>query len=139
MNKKGFTLVELLVVVVVLGLIAIVLVPIIQDTLNKSKNKINSINIKQVEDAGKIVAEEILYCDINSNTRCVIANNNLSKCDEMQDVLYNEGIILNISNMKTYKYLSDPNDLCTGSIIITADENTFKVSIDSSGAKCTSK
>ena len=31
MNKKGFTLVELLVVVVVLGLIAIVLVPIIQD------------------------------------------------------------------------------------------------------------
>ena len=46
MNKKGFTLVELLVVVVVLGLIAIVLVPIIQDTLNKSKNKINSINIK---------------------------------------------------------------------------------------------
>ena len=79
MNKKGFTLVELLVVVVVLGLIAIVLVPIIQDALNKSKNKINSINIKQVEDAGKIVAEEILYCDINSNTRGVIANNNLSK------------------------------------------------------------
>mgnify|MGYP000000601737 FL=1 len=139
MNKKGFTLAELLVVVVVLGLIAIVLVPIIQDALNKSKNKINSINIKQVEDAGKIVAEEILYCDINSNTRGVIANNNLSKCDEMQDVLYNEGIILNISNMKTYKYLSDPNDLCTGSIIITADENTFKVSIDASGAKCTSK
>ena len=132
MNKKGFTLVELLVVVVVLGLIAIVLVPIIQDTLN-------SINIKQVEDAGKIVAEEILYCDINSNTRGVIANNNLSKCDEMQDVLYNEGITLNISNMKTYKYLSDPNDLCTGSIIITADENTFKVSIDASGAKCTPK
>ena len=41
--------------------------------------------------------------------------------------------------MKTYKYLSDPNDLCTGSIVITADENTFKVSIDSSGAKCTPK
>ena len=71
MNKKGFTLVELLVVVVVLGLIAIVLVPIIQDTLNKSKNKINSINIKQVEDAGKIVAEEILYCDINSAIKIV--------------------------------------------------------------------
>ena len=46
MNKKGFTLVELLVVVVVLGLIAIVLVPIIQDTLNKSKIKINNGNNK---------------------------------------------------------------------------------------------
>lgn len=139
MNKKGFTLVELLAVVVVLGLIAAILVPIIQDTLNKSKNKINSINIKQVEDAGKIVAEEILYCDINSNTRGVIANNNLTKCDVTQNVLYNEGITLNISNMKTYKYLSDPNDLCTGYIVVTADENTFKISIDSSGAKCTFK
>lgn len=139
MNKKGFTLVELLAVVVVLGLIAAVLVPIIQDTLNKSKNKINSINIKQVEEAGKIVGEEILFCDINNNTRGVIANNNLTKCDAIQDVLYNEGIVLNIDNLKTYKYLSDPNDLCTGTIVITANENTFKVSVDSSGAKCTSK
>lgn len=139
MNKKGFTLVELLAVVVVLGLIAAVLVPIIQDTLNKSKNKINSINIKQVEEAGKIVGEEILFCDINSNTRGVIANNNLTKCDAIQDVLYNEGIVLNIDNLKTYKYLSDPNNLCTGTIVITANENTFKVSVDSSGAKCTSK
>lgn len=139
MNKKGFTLVELLAVVVVLGLIAAVLVPIIQDTLNKSENKINSINIKQVEEAGKIVGEEILFCDINSNTRGVIANNNLTKCDAIQDVLYNEGIVLNIDNLKTYKYLSDPNNLCTGTIVITANENTFKVSVDSSGAKCTSK
>lgn len=138
MNKNGFTLVELLAVVVVLGLIAAVLVPIIQDTLNSSENKINSINIKQVEDAGKIVGEEILFCDINDNTRKVVGNN-LTKCDEMQEELYNQGITLNIKDLKTYKYLSDPNDLCTGSIIITADENTFKVSIDSSGAKCTSK
>ena len=151
MNKKGFTMVELLVVLVVLGLLAIIVVPTIQGVLKKSKDKINSINMNQLKDAGKLVGEEILFCELNDNTKAIvkIKNDNCEKdengyckdadCIMMQEVLYGDGITLNVSDLKEKKYLSDPNDLCTGYIVITADENTFKISIDSSGAKCTFK
>ena len=37
MNKKGFTLVELLAVIVILGLIAVILVPKVQGVVRDSK------------------------------------------------------------------------------------------------------
>ena len=41
MNKKGFTLVELLAVLVVLGIVALVCYPIVTKTINNSKNDTN--------------------------------------------------------------------------------------------------
>ena len=38
MNKRGFTLVELLAVLVVLGIVAVVCYPIVTKTINSSKN-----------------------------------------------------------------------------------------------------
>ena len=39
--KKGFTLVELLAVIVILGVLSVLIVPKIKKTLNNSKEKIN--------------------------------------------------------------------------------------------------
>ena len=61
MNKKGFTLVELIGVVVILGLIALVAFPALLNQINNSK--------KQVSDSQKelIIAAAKNYVDENKN------------------------------------------------------------------------
>ena len=39
MNRKGFTLIELLAVIILIALIAVLIVPNVLDTLNKSKEE----------------------------------------------------------------------------------------------------
>lgn len=51
MNKKGFTLVELLAVLIVLGVIATITTTVILNQVNESKNKLNSEQIKIVQSA----------------------------------------------------------------------------------------
>ena len=51
--KKGFTLVELLVVIVILGLIALVVYPAILGVINNSKQKASENQEKIIENAAK--------------------------------------------------------------------------------------
>lgn len=83
--KKGFTLVELLAVIVVLGIVAVITTPLIQNVIESSKmnafkNSINSI-------------VNIIETDYNENTRLKIttyeiSNNKLicKSCDNGLDI-----------------------------------------------------
>jgi len=51
MHKKGFTLVELLAVLIVLGVLATITTTVILNQVNESKNKLNSEQIKIVQSA----------------------------------------------------------------------------------------
>ncbi|MFV0275218.1 MAG: prepilin-type N-terminal cleavage/methylation domain-containing protein [Bacilli bacterium] len=53
MNKKGFTLVELLAVIIILGLIALIVTPILFDTIDESKDELYNTQIKMIEDSAK--------------------------------------------------------------------------------------
>jgi len=53
MRNKGFTLTELIGVIVLLGIIALIAVPIINSTITNSKTKAYNAQIKALEDAGK--------------------------------------------------------------------------------------
>lgn len=48
MNKRGFTLVELLAVIIILGIISTIISIAISDVLNNSKNTINNIQINDI-------------------------------------------------------------------------------------------
>ena len=65
-NKKGFTLVELLAVIVMLGIIAFVAIPAVSSYLISSKNTTYSTYEKSMVDAAK---NKIIEC-IAGNDQC---------------------------------------------------------------------
>ena len=62
LNKKGFTLVELLVVIVILGVIMSIAIPSITSSIERSKDKQKTQIIKLIVSAGE------LYVDKHKNT-----------------------------------------------------------------------
>lgn len=51
MKQKGFTLVELLAVIIILGIIALIVVPIVNDTLKEQREKLYEKQINTIEEA----------------------------------------------------------------------------------------
>lgn len=60
MNKKGFTLVELLAVVVILGLIGLVAVPAVSKSIRDAKEDKNAINVDTILNAAYDYAQQNL-------------------------------------------------------------------------------
>ena len=53
MNKKGFTLVELLTVIIILGIIAVITSPVIINVINESKDQANDHQITLIKNAAE--------------------------------------------------------------------------------------
>lgn len=53
MKNKGFTLVELLAILVILGVIATIITPVVQKTLKANKEKVYEIMVEQIKDYTK--------------------------------------------------------------------------------------
>lgn len=69
MNRKGFTLVELLGVVTILAMLGLIIVPTINKVLKDNKNKLYDVQIKNIENGAKnFVADNIFYIDIPVNS-----------------------------------------------------------------------
>ncbi len=65
-SEKGFTLIELIVVLVILGLLAAVVVPNITKHLSKSKEQIARIQVKELEGALQMFAFDVGRYPTNS-------------------------------------------------------------------------
>lgn len=126
MNNKGYTLVELLAVFVVLGVMIMISVPIISGVINTSKEKSYNEQVKILEDATRT------YMSRNSkelpsyeNThKCItveklksdgfISNKNIknpvgkTENHEEKDEFFNGGVLVSyIKDKYTYKYVDD--------------------------------
>lgn len=133
MNKKGFTLVEVLAVLVILSLLLILTIPNIRDALTNGKNKINEINKKQIEDAAKIIVDEVIYCNMTEIAKDALKDETSDEisCSIAKTKLIN-GVNIDLKNLE----LDDKSSKCSGTINVKIDSETYKETIDTTNVIC---
>ena len=130
MNKKGFTIVEILGSIVLIALLVVLTTPVIQKQLANSKEKINEIQEKQIKDAGKTVADEIIMCELPDDLKNMTGN---KTCKELKDIIYGTGLNLSIQNLEDYNYIEkvqEKGGYSEKCINIKVNENTFEITVD---------
>lgn len=133
MNKKGFTLVEVLAVLVILSLLLILTIPSIRDALTNGKNKINEINKKQIEDAAKIIVDEVIYCNMTEIAKDALKDETSDEisCSIAKTKLIN-GVNIDLKNLE----LDDKSSKCSGTINVKINSETYKETIDMKNVIC---
>ena len=67
MKKEGFTLVELLAVITLIGVLGLITVPIINNTIKNSRKKAFNETLNAIVDSAKIYNAETDYLEITEN------------------------------------------------------------------------
>lgn len=125
--KKGFTLIELLGVIAILGVLALIAIPVIDTSLNQSKDKLAISQEKQIIKGAKDLLAEHLKCLPNSKKTCDIScasncGNNKKTCTISVSCLQKSGYVdINLKNPQTGK---DYN--ATAEVQITSYNDNFK-------------
>lgn len=109
MKKNAFTLTELLAVIIILGLIAIIIIPSFIDTLNRSKERLNDTQKEQIIKAARTWGMENL----------TLNNGNLNKTTVTIETLQNTGFLED----KEIKNLIDKENLNKDTIICIRYQN----------------
>lgn len=120
MNKNGLTLIELITVLVVISIIALITIPIITKTMNKSKEQTNLLEESSITEAAKsYVAKNIgitLFLDTEKEKEIITLK-----------VLSDEGYLKgNLKNPKTNK----DYDLEKSTIIVTRNQNNYSYTLN---------
>lgn len=130
MNKKGFTVVEILGSIVLIALLVVLTTPMIQKQLVNSKEKINKIQEKQIKDAAQTVADEILMCELTDDLKKMTGN---KTCKVLKDLIYGTGLNLTIHQLENYNYIEkvqEKGGYSEKCVNIKVDENTFALTVD---------
>lgn len=135
MNKKGFTLVEILAVIVVLAIIMIIAIPNINDAFSTAKNKLSDIETKNIKEASETIILEVINCDIEVANYNELFSKSSMKCSEMQNETIGKTIETTVDKLKEKGYFNDTSNKCSGSLLITTDTN-YKVSVNTSNIIC---
>lgn len=116
LNNKGFTLVELLAVLVILIAIMSIAIPTISSSLDRSKNKQNKAKQKLLESAAELYVTD--HKNQISATKCYIE----------------------ITDLKNENYIDQDADegIENGKICYDKSANTYTYQKTSCGNKCTS-
>ena len=133
MNKKGFTLVEILAVIVVLSLVITITATKGFGAFDNTKKAITEQNKKAIEEGAKVLLTEIENCDDDLEDYkelCEVFSikSDCSSCDYLKSNISKKTI--SISTLKEKKYI-EGNDLnnIDGTISITFNKNNNTGSI----------
>lgn len=130
MNKKGFTLVELLAVIIILAVILTIILPSVSKTLKKSKNTIYDIqvndilkstydyslkNIKLLPESGKT------YITLNELKRSGFIENDLK--NPKTNEAFSNDLVISIENVGIRYKDKEKNSLLNGNYLYKIEEN----------------
>lgn len=116
---KGFTLVELLGVLIILAIVMVVTVPVVQKVLRENKQSLYEKQIKNIQESARnFTAENILALNLNNNERIGITIGKLKELGYLEESAidiktqeqFNDNIsivIENNNNLLEYKVCID--------------------------------
>lgn len=110
--KRGFTLVELLGIIVVLGIIATIVTPIIQNTLSENEDKVYNVLISQIEGHAKD------YLEMNADRLPEEEGNSVQI--KFGDIKAAGIMQINVKNPKTNNLISNESY-----VTVTKDKNNY--------------
>ena len=126
-NNKGFTLTELLVVIVILGIVMAIAYPAVSDVLFASRKSTNEITIKNIEDAAEMFIKEIYICDSTSNILNILRDDlglvDVTNCSSAKEKLREE-VTLPLEVLKNREYITKA-EKCDGNIILSLNGDTI--------------
>ena len=130
MNKKGFTLVEILSIIVVIGIIAIITISIVSDRVSLTKRKTYDAQVNNIINATKTYMLEEKDLDPNhTNTLCIYVS-------ELQDKEYlKKGQVLNpVTGEDVARKI---NNKSKGVVIVKFDYDTNQYTYNFTTEGCT--
>ena len=116
--KKGFTLAELLGVIAILGIIAMITVPVIDKSLNQGKS-----NLSETQEQQLIKGLKDYYAE---NVREMPKNIGDKKCLKISDLQNNGYLPLDIKNPSTGDNYSSVAEVCA----TKTRDNNFEYEVD---------
>ena len=137
MKNKGFTLTELLAVIVILSVLVIIAAPVVQNAFSNAKSSIGSLEKKNIDDTAERIVLEIINCDYSDNIYDILNISNTLTCSEINDLVVGNTISnIDITKLKTYGYFNDVGNKCNGTISITTDAESYQVTVDTTNVTC---
>ena len=144
-NKNGFTLVELLAVISVLGVIIVLSIPTILDVLGKSKNKLDEYNRDSLIDAAKyyitdidLGEKEFIYPDntpTDINGKTYTKGMTMTKYDAKVYLIENNGLTITAYDLVKGGYY-DKNCQYAGETVEYKEGTVVKTSVVSKDQNC---
>lgn len=112
MNKKGFTLVELLAVIVILGLVITIVGTKGFGAFDNTKKAITRQNINAIKESAKVYLTDVIYCDddidtdfVNETKKSLSLDEYVKNCEDLK-TYYNTSRTIPFSFLKDNKYIS---------------------------------
>lgn len=117
MKNKGFTLIEVLAVIIILGVIGLIVMPVVTNSLRESKDDLYEVQISNIKEASKTWAADNIYTLPTGVDESVIVT---------LETLQTEGYIdEGIKNPKTDE-LFEPTETCV-KVLYNGKKYTYTV------------
>ncbi len=135
MKKNGFTLVELLAVIVIIGVIMSLSVTLILKEKGITEKALSNEQVKGIKEAGKLLGVDLddYYSEVYncSDTSWVKTTSGVT-CTLNGDVW--KEVTLSVNDLKTHGYFQDDASHCSGNVKIIKTDTGYNVSLDN--VKC---
>ena len=103
-NEKGFTLVELLAVVLILTLLVLLVWPNISNSVNNKKDDIDNLTLNIIEDATKLYISDNknYFSKVDGNVYCIALKKLINQDYLKNNIEYDGEDISDIKTMKVF-------------------------------------